>query len=193
MKTRIIVIPLLLLLFFSNPIFAAMIGDINNDEQVTSVDALIALKMAVGKISENLEADMDGDGRVTSIDAYKILLLSLNKTDDLFLQLNRIVKTYDIGKYLTDERMNWIITKENGAKITIGVVIENGKLVDFQQGTIKDPSVNVYASEKTVKHLLETQDVAEFKNSLKNGDIKLEGVGFFNWVRISVTSFFAGF
>ncbi len=189
-----LLIPLLISLLFSSIVSAqTIVGDLNDDSNITSVDALIALKMAVGKISENLEADMDGDGRVTSIDAYKILLLSLNKTDDLFLQLNRIVKTYDIGKYLTDERMNWIITKENGAKITIGVVIENGKLVDFQQGAIKDPSVNVYASEKTVKHLLETQDVAEFKNSLKNGDIKLEGVGFFNWVRISVTSFFAGF
>ena len=192
MKTRIISISLLFLFFFSQLTFA-MVGDLNSDEQVTSVDALIALKMAVGKIPVNLTADMDNDGEVTSLDAYKILLRSLNKEDDLFLQLNRIVKTYDVGAYLTDERMDWVVTQENGAKITIGVVIEKGKLVEFQQGAIKDPSVNVYASEKTVKHLLETQDANEFKNAMKNGDIQLEGVGFINWIKFSVTGFFAGF
>lgn len=193
MKQVLFTIFSIILFLSSFNIVVAQTGDLNNDAQVTSVDALIALKMAVGKISEDPEADMDGDGKVTSIDAYKILLLSLNKTDDLFLQLNRVVRTFDIGRYLTDERMNWIITQDNGAKIKIGVVIEKGKIVEFQQGAIKDPSINVYASGKTVRHLLETQDVNEFKNSLKNGDIRLEGVGFFNWVRISITSFFAGF
>jgi len=174
------------------PISSAQIinGDINNDGGVTSVDALIALKMAVGKINEDPAADMDGDGRVTSLDAYKILLLSLGKEDDLFLQLSRVVKNYDVGKYLTDERMNWFITKDNGAVITIGVIIEKGKLVTFQQGPIKDPTINVYTSERIVNHLLETMNPEEFKQAIKNGDIKLEGVGFFNWIRISITSFF---
>ncbi len=186
-------LPLFFFLIFLTYASSALEGDLNNDGNVTSVDALIALKMSVGKEKVSLSADMNGDGEVTSIDAYQILLLSLNREDDLFLQLNRIVRTYDIGEYLKDERMNWIITRDNGAKIKIGVIIKDGRLIKFQQGPIKNPSVNVYTSEKLVRHLLETQDINEFKKSLKNGDIKLEGVGFFNWVRISVMSFFAGF
>ncbi len=191
MKHRFLPLTSLLFIIPASIINAQTItGDINNDEEITSVDALIALKMAVGKIGEDPIADMDRDGRVTSLDAYKILLLSIGKEDDLFLQLSRVVKNYDVGKYLTDERMNWFITKDNGAVITIGVIIEKGKLVKFQQGPIKDPTINVYTTERIVRHLLETMNPEGFRQAIKNGDIKLEGVGFFNWIRISITGFF---
>ena len=48
-------------------------GDCNGDGKVTSVDALCALHMAVGKRAEDLIMDVSGDGRVTSLDARKIL------------------------------------------------------------------------------------------------------------------------
>ena len=47
-------------------------GDLNSDGQITSADAIIALKMAVrGEHNEN--ADMNGDGQVTALDALMIL------------------------------------------------------------------------------------------------------------------------
>jgi hypothetical protein len=40
------------------------------------VDALCALRMAVGKIPEDLVMDMNGDGKVSSLDARKILRIA---------------------------------------------------------------------------------------------------------------------
>lgn len=51
----------------------ALKGDVNGDGKINSADALLALKMAVGIIEENLIADMNDDGEVTSIDAAEIL------------------------------------------------------------------------------------------------------------------------
>ncbi len=52
-------------------------GDVNADGEITSLDALQALKQSVGKISLTgtaLErADMNNDGNVTTLDARQIL------------------------------------------------------------------------------------------------------------------------
>ena len=48
-------------------------GDWNGDGKVTSLDALAALKMSVGKLKEDLILDVDGDGRVTAKDARLLL------------------------------------------------------------------------------------------------------------------------
>jgi hypothetical protein len=50
-----------------------MIGDANNDGNITTADAVIALRMAVGAVSPNEEADVNRDGDVTSLDALMIL------------------------------------------------------------------------------------------------------------------------
>jgi len=47
-------------------------GDLNSDGQITSADAIIALRMAVNG-EHNDDADMDRDGQVTSVDALMIL------------------------------------------------------------------------------------------------------------------------
>ena len=47
-------------------------GDLNSDGQITSADAIIALRMAVNG-EHNDDADIDCDGRVTSVDALMIL------------------------------------------------------------------------------------------------------------------------
>jgi len=48
-------------------------GDANHDGILTTVDAVLAMQIAVGGIATDLVADMSGDGRVTSIDALMIL------------------------------------------------------------------------------------------------------------------------
>jgi hypothetical protein len=50
-----------------------MKGDCDGDGDMDVFDALIALKMAVGKIEVNLIADMNVDGQVTSFDAAEIM------------------------------------------------------------------------------------------------------------------------
>ena len=50
-----------------------MMGDVNNDDEVTAADAVIALQMAVGAVPTNEEADVNRDGAVTSLDALMIM------------------------------------------------------------------------------------------------------------------------
>jgi TolB protein len=55
-------------------------GDVNGDGRITSVDALLALQMSVGKLEPNMVADMNDDGNVKPDDALKILKLSLEQS-----------------------------------------------------------------------------------------------------------------
>jgi hypothetical protein len=57
-------------------------GDCNGDGEITPVDALCALRMAVEKIPEDLVMDMNGDGSVTSLDAREILKKSVKKEEE---------------------------------------------------------------------------------------------------------------
>lgn len=48
-------------------------GELSGDCRITSSDAVLALKMAVGQVPEDAQADMDGSGGVTASDALRIL------------------------------------------------------------------------------------------------------------------------
>ena len=48
-------------------------GDTNNDGTITTADAVIALRIAIGSVAPNKEADVNRDGSVTSLDALMIL------------------------------------------------------------------------------------------------------------------------
>jgi hypothetical protein len=51
----------------------AGLGDANHDGEVTTADAAIALRMAVGAVPPNDAADVNRDGAVTSLDALMIM------------------------------------------------------------------------------------------------------------------------
>lgn len=65
---------------------AAELGDVNNDNKVTAIDARIVLQVAVGlktlTDSEKEAADFNGDGKITAIDARGILKKSVGITDE---------------------------------------------------------------------------------------------------------------
>ena len=48
-------------------------GDADGDGRITSLDALTALRMSIGKIPSDLTLDVNGDGQVTALDARWIL------------------------------------------------------------------------------------------------------------------------
>jgi hypothetical protein len=188
---RILIFVFLIIFFI--PTAEAVKGDCNNDGEFTSVDALIALKMAVGKIEPEAIADMNNDEVVTSYDAYRILMLVTGEEDELFWEIGELLRSYDLGKYLKDERMNWIIEKKDGSRLIIGVEIEKSELKEFLKGSVDNPSINAYANEDTVRRLLEFRSAEEFKKALESGEIKLEGVGIFNQIRVSVMNFVSKF
>ncbi len=61
-------------------IVGAKKGDVNGDGVITSVDALMALKISVGELEVNLVADMDDDGQVLANDALKIMQIATQYT-----------------------------------------------------------------------------------------------------------------
>ena len=52
-------------------------GDSDGDGELTPVDALCALRMAVGDIPEDLVMDVNEDGKVSSLDAREILKIAV--------------------------------------------------------------------------------------------------------------------
>lgn len=69
-----------------DPLGGRMLGDVNNDGEVTSADALAILKHSVGmeklKGVDLLVADINGDGDVTSADALLALKRSVGMLDE---------------------------------------------------------------------------------------------------------------
>jgi len=61
----------------SKPAPAFILGDVNGDKNITSADAILALRFAAGIIipteSQKRAADMNGDGQIRSNDAIAIL------------------------------------------------------------------------------------------------------------------------
>jgi len=68
---------LITLIAFSVPASAGIVGDANNDGRITTADSLLALRMSVGSIPNDVEcADVSGDGKVDSLDALMILSIA---------------------------------------------------------------------------------------------------------------------
>ncbi|MBS3749662.1 MAG: hypothetical protein KGY67_08215 [Candidatus Thermoplasmatota archaeon] len=163
-------------------------GDANNDGEITTDDVIIILEMAAGKQIQDLSLDMNNDGMITSLDAYQVLE-QINTTDPLVEELTTVVKRYDLGEYFSDERMNWKVKKTDGESLHIAVVVENGDIVEFYEGKIKDPSINAYTSEKTIRNLLDAKNSQSIRDAWSNGDIQIEGVGMGNAIRIGFMGF----
>jgi len=155
-------------------------GDANNDGEITTDDVIIILEMAAGKQIQDLSLDMNNDGMV---------LEQINTTDPLVEELTTVVKRYDLGEYFSDERMNWKVKKTDGESLHIAVVVENGDVVEFYEGKIKNPSINAYTSEKTIRNLLDAKNSQSIRDAWSNGDIRIEGVGMGNAIRIGFMGF----
>ncbi len=54
-------------------------GDVNGDGMISSLDALMALKISIGAIPATAAADVNGDGKITSVDAVLILQAATGK------------------------------------------------------------------------------------------------------------------
>ncbi|NOY11661.1 MAG: hypothetical protein GXO67_06210 [Archaeoglobi archaeon] len=168
-------------------------GDVNGDGKVTSVDALMALQMAVGKLPEDVRADVTGDGTVTAVDAFRILQLAVGDQEELVSEMYGVISGIDVGKVVKDERMNWYITKDDGSVVAVSVVISGGTVKDFRRGELPDPTMRVYTSEDVVRELLKTRDPEVLKRDIGSGKIRLEGVGFASKIKAGIASFLTRF
>jgi len=58
-------------------------GDCNDDNTLSAVDGLCALKMSIGKMQEKENLDVDDNGNITSLDARIILQGSVNLSSEV--------------------------------------------------------------------------------------------------------------
>lgn len=178
----------------------ALEGDVDGDGKVSSTDALLALKMAVGKLLENAIADVDRDGRITTADAARILVIAAgkkNESKELFEILKGSVESYNknldkvpgaVKTIFGNERIDWSIALKDGT-LRIGVLTKDGAVVEFKEGGISEPTIKLHSSEAAIRRILESQDpLEEYQKALNSNEVSYEGVGAVKKVKL----FFVG-
>ncbi|MBS3162536.1 hypothetical protein J4467_01305 [Candidatus Woesearchaeota archaeon] len=84
-----------------------------------------------------------------------------------------------IDYFLNEEKINLIL--DNDYKFLL--IIKEGKIDTLQESEFSDPDFNVYINDPAL--LANIQGTFNIKESLDNGDITLEGVGFFNKLKLA--------
>jgi hypothetical protein len=156
--------------------------------EYTIDDVMVVLEMSTDKRPANLSFDLNDDGKITSLDAYLVLEL-IDIIDPLVEELGSVISRYDVSSFFSDEKMNWKITKTDGSKLSIAVVIKDGNIVDFFEGSVKDPSINAFTTEETIRHLLDSQNPKALREAWSNDDIRLNGVGIGSSIRLGFKGF----
>lgn len=89
-----------------------------------------------------------------------------------------------IGGLFTDERMN-VHVKGMGDG---WVVLKDGEVDDYGVGKLKDPTMDVYTNTSTVSQIYSGE--LSINKALKEDMITMEGIGFFNSLKVGIYDFF---
>ncbi len=135
---------------------------------------------------------------VLVISIFTGIVVGMEGESDLFEDLEEQVDIYNqnvvgipfITRLLGEERINCEISLDNGTMLTIGIKTdENAKVISLEKGEISDPTVNAYTTEKSVRNIMNSGDpVSAFQDALNSGEIKFEGVGLGNKIKVGVMS-----
>lgn len=175
----------------------ALQGDANGDGRVTSVDALLALRMAVTAIPVDLAADMDGDGFVTSADASLMILKAIGiegmpvegPKAQLYRDLERDAKGYNanidrvprlVRTLAGSERIDAQVQVKDGSTLLLRIETNGGRITRMQEIRARgeDATIVAYATEGAVRGVMEAPEPAgAFQRAAAAGEIRYEGRG----------------
>jgi|SRR3989344_873516 len=84
-----------------------------------------------------------------------------------------------------NERMNITINRNDGTIVKFGVIAKNGKVDEYQQPAIENPTVNITATEDALINIRAAvfDPQAEFQKQLDAGNIKYEPIGIFSTIK----------
>lgn len=184
----------------------ALQGDASGDGRVTSVDALLALRMAVTAIPVDLAADMDGDGFVTSVDASLIILKAVGMEgmpvegpkERLYRDLERDARGYNanidkvprlVRALAGDERIDAQVRVADGSTLLLRIETSGGRITRFQEIRARgeDATLEAYATEGAVRGIMESQEPAgDFQEAVGAGEINYEGKGVGKKVKVAL-------
>ena len=105
------------------------------------------------------------------------LHFDISEYDLSFLKGMKPLEGIPMGDMFANERINIYVDNQPAASIIIvdGIIEEVG-------GVIEDPSMNMYLDSEIIDRMI--SGGLEFVEALLNGDIKYEGVGFFNAIKV---------
>ncbi|WP_459201860.1 hypothetical protein [Methanococcus sp. CF] len=130
---------------------------------------------------------------LSSVSAEAVLI---SDSSNLFLDMKTAAMTHsdDLDKVpllsgiASDERINLNVETESD-ELLVSIIIKDGKIIDFEKGSLDNATMTVYTNESTVKEILnDDEPVIAIKNDLNEGKIKIEGVGILNSIKLLITS-----
>ncbi|ABR55221.1 conserved hypothetical protein [Methanococcus vannielii SB] len=93
----------------------------------------------------------------------------------------------------SNERINLYIGTETG-ELNIFIVVFNGKITNFEKGMLNDATLNIYTTKSTILEIMDSENpISSTKEALKQGKIKMEGVGFIKSLEIAIITFLMNF
>ncbi|MBA2862349.1 hypothetical protein [Methanococcus maripaludis] len=125
----------------------------------------------------------------------------ISDNSDLFSEMKEIAMKYaenleDIPfatNIASNERIN-LNVEMSEEDLIISIIIENGKITSFEKGTLTDATMNVYTDEGTVREILDSENpLSSAQAALKDGKIRMEGVGLVNSIKISIANLLMSF
>ncbi|WP_258083761.1 hypothetical protein [Thermococcus thermotolerans] len=91
-----------------------------------------------------------------------------------------------IGMLAGNERIALEIALDNGSVLNIGIVTSDGRITEFSEGKLEDPTLRVWTDESTVNAILDSDDPAGSAfYALKRGHIRYSGVGTIKKLRVA--------
>ncbi|ABO35659.1 conserved hypothetical protein [Methanococcus maripaludis C5] len=125
----------------------------------------------------------------------------ISDSSDLFSKMKTIAMKYaenleDIPfatNIASNERIN--LNVDMGEEdLLISIIVIDGKITSFEKGSLDDATMNVYTDENTVREILDSDNpVSSAQTALKAGNIKMEGVGLVNSIKISIANILMSF
>jgi len=94
-----------------------------------------------------------------------------------------------VKKLFGTERINLYITTIDRSKEVYGVQMQDAKIIEFQEGEISKPTMNLYATEDSIRDIMDSDDpVSAFQEAFAKGEITYKGVGIMNKVKLGVVT-----
>jgi hypothetical protein len=98
----------------------------------------------------------------------------------------------ELQSLLNNEKVDVSILMNDGRNLKWGFETENAKIVNYVQGSMKDPTIDVHVTEDAINDVLNAADpMKSYQNAAMAGHIKIEGKTLGSILRLG-TAFISG-
>lgn len=136
----------------------------------------------------SFSSDADITGRVVDDNSLQYYTSNPQKAADTYNQNIGKVPGF-VKTMFGDERINAVLTLDNGTIESFGIITKKGKIVSIQKGFLDNPSLFVKTDEKVLNKFLESgNQVAYIRNALNTKAIDFQATNIKTRVKITTAS-----